>query len=71
MGVRPGSLSFNYLSVLLFKGQPTSFALKRIADKILQHFEAWKGKLLSYAGKACLLFTLLWCIAGRPLLLIL
>lgn len=53
--MRFGNLPFNYLGVILFKGKPKVCHLKAIVDKILSHFNAWKGKLLSYAGHLFLL----------------
>lgn len=45
------SFPFNYLGVPLFKGKPKSIFLKSIVDKIFSHFDAWNGRLLSFARR--------------------
>jgi mannosylglycoprotein endo-beta-mannosidase len=46
-----GSLPFNYLGVLIFKGKPKSCFLQPIADRIKLKLSAWKASLLSIAGR--------------------
>ena len=50
-----GSLSFDYLGVPLFKGAPRRVHLQKITDKIKNKLSAWKGNLLSMAGRLTLI----------------
>lgn len=48
--MKHGFLPFNYFGIPLFKGKPKVSYLKPIVDKILAHFDAWQGEVISYAG---------------------
>ncbi|KAL8503396.1 hypothetical protein ACS0TY_022218 [Phlomoides rotata] len=49
-----GSLSLNYLGVPIFGGKPTASVLRPTVDKILAKLNRWSGSMLSMAGRACL-----------------
>lgn len=42
-----GSIPFNYLGILLFKGKSKVIHLRPIVDRIQQKLSAWKGRLLT------------------------
>ncbi|PNX82112.1 ribonuclease H, partial [Trifolium pratense] len=52
IGFNVGSLPFNYLGVPIFKGKPKARYFYPIADKIKAKLSAWKASLLSIAGRA-------------------
>lgn len=54
-GRRVGRFPFDYLGFPLFCGSPTFQHLRLIAVKILSQFDTWKGRSLFYAGKVCLI----------------
>ncbi|KAI5414824.1 hypothetical protein KIW84_040331 [Lathyrus oleraceus] len=43
---------FNYLGVPIFKGKPKNVNLQPITDKVGNKLASWKGYLLSFAGRA-------------------
>ena len=49
-----GTLPFRYLGDPIFYSVPKACHLKTIADAILDKFNSWQGKLLSMAGRVCL-----------------
>ena len=49
------SLPFTYLGVPIFTGKKKRVFLQLLADKILSKLSAWKGKMLSLAGRAKLI----------------
>lgn len=54
IGFNKGSLPFNYLGVLIFKGKQKRSHLQPIVDKIKSKLSAWKASLLSIAGRVTL-----------------
>lgn len=44
-----------YLGVPLCKGAPTLVHFKPIANKIFQKVDAWKGRVLSFPSRLCLI----------------
>ncbi|MCI10142.1 RNA-directed DNA polymerase (Reverse transcriptase), partial [Trifolium medium] len=52
IGFNIGSLPFTYLGVPIFKGRPKARYFIPIADKIKSKLSAWKASLLSIAGRA-------------------
>jgi len=52
LGFSIGSLPFTYLGVPIFKGKPKAAYMQPIADKIKLKLSAWKASLLSIAGRA-------------------
>ncbi|KAM1304224.1 hypothetical protein ACFX2F_021920 [Malus domestica] len=51
LGVSRGNLPFTYLGVPIFQGRPKRIYFQAIADKIRCKLTAWKGSLLSQAGR--------------------
>ncbi|GAU48468.1 hypothetical protein TSUD_324180 [Trifolium subterraneum] len=52
IGFKIDSLPFNYLGVPIFKGRPKAIYFYLIADKIKAKLSAWKDSLVSIAGRA-------------------
>ncbi|XP_019435162.1 PREDICTED: uncharacterized protein LOC109341675 [Lupinus angustifolius] len=51
LGFGSGSLPFNYLGVLVFKGKPKAIHLQPIVDRIINNLAKWKGCCLSIMGR--------------------
>ncbi|XP_058728727.1 uncharacterized protein LOC131600410 [Vicia villosa] len=56
-GFTIGNMPFNYLGTPTFKGSVRKHHLQPIADRILAKFAAWKGSLLSIAGRVVLVYS--------------
>ncbi|KAL8492519.1 hypothetical protein ACS0TY_023924 [Phlomoides rotata] len=54
-GVSIGSLPFDYLGVLIFRGAPKVHHLSRLADSVICKFSRWKGSTLPLVGRKCLI----------------
>lgn len=54
LGFVEGSIPFVYWGFPFFFGKPKVRHLNSIADKILLKFDKWSGKILSLAGRICL-----------------
>lgn len=50
-----GTLPFNYLEVLIFKGKPKASHFQPVVDKICVKLSTWKASLLSMAGRVQLI----------------
>ncbi|KAH6762314.1 hypothetical protein C2S52_019747 [Perilla frutescens var. hirtella] len=55
LGFNVGSFPTDYLGVLIFQGMPRVQHIQRLADKILAKFDRWNAKMLSMAGRLCLI----------------
>ena len=60
LGFEVGTLPFNYLGVPIFKGRPKVSYLQPIADKVKAKLAAWKASLLSIAGRAQLIKSVIF-----------
>ncbi|XP_058782945.1 uncharacterized protein LOC131657578 [Vicia villosa] len=58
-GFSKGSLPFRYLGVPIFKGRVKRAHFQDLADSMISKMAAWKGSLLSYAGRITLPVSLL------------
>lgn len=52
LGMSTDDAPFNYLGVPIFKGHPKKFHLQPIVDKVRNRMEGWVGRLMSMAGRA-------------------
>jgi hypothetical protein len=59
LGVNAGSLPFIYLGVPIFQGRPKRSYFQSIADKVKCKLSAWKGSLLSQAGRVQLISSVI------------
>lgn len=50
-----GSVPLNYLGMPIFFGKPRTAHLQAIADMIIGKFNRWSESILSIAGRACLI----------------
>lgn len=53
--ITTGVLPFTYLGVPIFRGKPKAIHLSAIADEVIHKFTKWKGHTLSFAGRRCLI----------------
>jgi len=51
LGFTIGTLPFQYLGVLIFKGKPKYIYFQPIGDNVKCKLAAWKASLLSMAGR--------------------
>lgn len=58
-GFSKGSLPFNFLGILIFKGRVKLSYLSHIFDIIMNKLIAWKGYLLSMAGRLILVKSII------------